>query len=159
MQDLFWLTPGQIAGRSGPNKLPWTVAELKQQGIDTVLSLNDAVEVDASALAQHGISHLHVELPANIPPAPGDQAQCLHRLPQALAQVSAALSQGDSVLIHCRSGKDRTGLMMAYLLMVRQGFSPQAAMAKVREVRPIAFSAEGWWELAEQVLHQLRPSH
>ncbi|ADN77260.1 dual specificity protein phosphatase [Ferrimonas balearica DSM 9799] len=159
MEHLFWLEPGRIAGRSGPNKDPWTTDELQQAGIRTVLSLNDADGVDASELAEAGICHHHVALPGEIPPRQHDLDTCLLRLPQALARLNASLSQGERVLIHCRSGKDRTGMLMAYLLMVRQGLAPRDAMAKVRQVRPIAFSADGWEALTLSVLERLAPHH
>lgn len=159
MEHLFWLEPGQIAGRSGPNKDPWTTDELQQAGISTVLSLNDAADVDPTALAQAGIHHHHVALPGEIPPRAEDEEACMLRLPQALARLNPALKQGERVLIHCRSGKDRTGMLMAYLLVVRQGLSPKAAMARVRQVRPIAFSAEGWEALTLTVLERLAPHH
>lgn len=41
MQHLFWLVEGKIAGRSGPNKDPWDLAELKAAGIRAVLSVNE----------------------------------------------------------------------------------------------------------------------
>ena len=40
MQHLFWLGEGKSAGRSGPNKDPWDLAELKASGIRAVLSVN-----------------------------------------------------------------------------------------------------------------------
>ncbi|MBY5992474.1 dual specificity protein phosphatase family protein [Ferrimonas balearica] len=157
MEHLFWLEPGRIAGRSGPNKDPWQPGELAEAGITTVLSLNDADQVDAAALAEAGIRHHHVALPDAIPPAERDKDACLLRLPQALARLNPALTQGERVLIHCRSGKDRTGMLMAYLLMVRQGLAPKKAMAEVRRVRPIAFSAEGWEAMTLAVLERLAP--
>ncbi|QIZ75454.1 dual specificity protein phosphatase family protein [Ferrimonas lipolytica] len=157
MDKLFWLVPGQIAGRSGPNKDPWKIAELAETGIDLVVSLNDAVGVDSKELCQYQIEHLHIELPPNIPPKAGDEQHCLAGLTQAWHQLEPVLSSGQTVLIHCRSGKDRTGLLMAYLVMQLEKLPPSEAIAMVKEVRPIALSAEGWLDMAEQVLSQLEP--
>ncbi len=56
------------------------------------------------------------------------------------------------VLIHCRSGKDRTGMVLAAYLIEFEGCSEKEAMEKVTAVRPIAFSAEGWKEFGLEVL-------
>jgi protein-tyrosine phosphatase len=57
--------------------------------------------------------------------------------------------------VHCSSGKDRTGLFLAYWAMRTEGLSAEAAIERVRSVRPIAFSAIGWDELALDVLTAL----
>ena len=33
MEKVFWLIPGKLAGRSGPNLDPWDAAALKQGGL------------------------------------------------------------------------------------------------------------------------------
>jgi len=57
------------------------------------------------------------------------------------------------VLIHCRSGKDRTGMVLAAYLIEFEGYDVEKAMEEVIAVRPIAFSAEGWMEFALEVLN------
>ena len=56
------------------------------------------------------------------------------------------------VLIHCRSGKDRTGMVMAAYLIEFESYNVEKAMEEVISVRPIAFSAEGWMDFAAEVL-------
>jgi len=56
-------------------------------------------------------------------------------------------------LVHCRQGKDRTCLFMAYYLKRRFGITTSAAVDTVRTKRPIAFSAEGWDEFTVDVLN------
>ncbi|WP_298442293.1 tyrosine-protein phosphatase [uncultured Ferrimonas sp.] len=155
MDKLFWLVPGQIAGRSGPNKDPWQPGEFADAGIELVVSLNDATGVDRAELEQHQLEHLHIELPANIPPQAGDPQRCLEGLTHAWALLKPRLDAGQTILIHCRSGKDRTGLLMAYLVMQLQQLPPEQAIEQVKQVRPIALNAEGWLELGLQVLAQL----
>ena len=41
MKKVFWLIPGQLAGRPGPDLEPWDLAELRTAGIGAVLSVND----------------------------------------------------------------------------------------------------------------------
>ncbi len=66
---------------------------------------------------------------------------CLDALPEAYDYVRGELDRQRAVLIHCRSGKDRTGLFMCYFLVRESGMSVDDAIAEVRRVRPIALSA------------------
>jgi protein-tyrosine phosphatase len=59
------------------------------------------------------------------------------------------------VLVHCRSGKDRTGLFLSYYLCVTEGLRPSEAIAELRRVRPIALTAEGWETFSYEVLGAL----
>ena len=46
----------------------------------------------------------------------------------------------------------RTGMFMAYYLCQAEQLTPAAAIAEVKRVRPIAFSAEGWHVFTLEVL-------
>lgn len=50
-------------------------------------------------------------------------------------QLHVALDEGEGVVIHCRGGLGRTGLVAARLLIER-GMLPPEAIARVRAVRP-----------------------
>ena len=73
-------------------------------------------------------------------------------LPQQLAFVSAANDAGRTVMVHCTSGKDRTGMFMGYYLMQTEALSVAAAIDKVKRVRPIALTAQDWEEFTREVL-------
>ncbi|MEM9622526.1 MAG: dual specificity protein phosphatase family protein [Pseudomonadota bacterium] len=152
MKHVFWLLEGELCGRPGPNLQPWKPAELAAAGISAILSVNSAESVYLDELTPHGIDHHCVPLAANAPPIPGELELCLERLPLAYAYVSAHVDEGRAVMVHCRQGKDRTGMFMAYYLMRRQGLSPEAAVQQVKAVRPIAISASGWEDFVPQVL-------
>lgn len=155
MQHLFWLEEGRIAGRSGPNKDAWNLSELKQAGISAILSVNDGEACDEAECEALEIAYLCTALPDTIPPQEGDLAICVQQLPKALSFIEKQAAQDKVVLIHCRSGKDRTALMMAYYLMM-QGTAPLHAVSQVRNIRDIAFSSEGWDQFAFDVLYQLQ---
>jgi protein-tyrosine phosphatase len=155
MQQLFWLVEGRVAGRSGPNKDPWDLQSLKDSGIGAVLSVNGGECCDPAEFAALGLDYLCVPLSANIPPQERDLAICTAQLPKALAFVHACEAKDKPVLIHCRSGKDRTGILMAYYLMDK-GAAPVHAVSQVRSVRDIAFSAEGWDQFVFDVLYALQ---
>jgi len=152
MQHVFWLLPGILAGRAGPNREPWRVDELRSAGVRAVLSVNDGELCHEEDLAAVGIDYRCLPLSANAPPREGDLEHCRAVLPRAYAFVSEKASAGVASLVHCYSGKDRTGLFMAYFLVRSQGLQPHDAIARVKAVRPIALSAEGWDQFALNVL-------
>jgi hypothetical protein len=145
MQHLFWLIPKVLAGRSGPTKDPWNLQHLRHAGIGAVLSVNDGALCHPEELENAGLLYRCLPLSPNAPPRPGDLEHCVAVLPEAYEFVLGNEQLGIATLVHCHSGKDRTGLLMAYYLCRRYG---------VRAVRPIAFTAAGWEEFALQVLAQ-----
>lgn len=155
MQQLFWLVEGRVAGRSGPNKDPWDLAELKQAGIGAVLSVNSGDGCEPDEFTAHGLDYQCIPFSSNVPPLEDDIAVCVAQLPKALAFIRHCEASDKAVLIHCRSGKDRTGLIMAYYLM-DNGAAPLHAVSQVRSVRDIAFSAEGWDQFVFDVLYALQ---
>ena len=152
MDKLFWVIPGTLAGRPGPDQAPWHLAALRAGGIGAILSMNDGRLCQPQDCAGAGITYACMPLSANAPPQPGDAQICLRVLPHAYAFVQAQMGQGHGVVVHCSGGKDRTGLFLGYFFMQQGGLSPQEAIQAVRQVRPIALSAPGWEAFAQQVL-------
>lgn len=153
MKHIFWLIQDQLCGRSGPNHEPWDAGELRSAGVAAVLSVNNADSVYADDFAALNMTYRCIPLSANAPPREGDFELCLERLPLAYEYASNEIDAGRSVMVHCRQGKDRTGLFMAYFLRQRLGMSSQDAIARVKTVRPIALTAEGWERFAIDVLN------
>ncbi|WP_434950959.1 dual specificity protein phosphatase family protein [Shewanella sp. HL-SH4] len=157
MKQVFWLIDGQLAGRSGPNKDAWDLAELKAAGFGAIASLNDGAMCDTQAMADLGIAHQVFSLPDNIPPVEGDVEICAQIMPKVLAFIRQAESENKAVLLHCRSGINRTELMMAYYLM-ENGAAPVHAVSQVRNASGLAFDAEGWDQFVYDVLYKLQES-
>lgn len=151
MQKVFWLIEGKIAGRSGPNLDAWDLNDLKANGIHAVLSVNFAESVDQGAMQEAGIHHANIPMSPNAPVQTGDKETCLANLPKTMNFIAKHKKRG-TVLIHCRSGKDRTGLVMGAYLIQFEGVKAREAMVQVLKVRPIAFSAEGWIPFVRDVL-------
>ena len=152
MKHVFWLLENELCGRPGPNHQPWRAQELKDAGIGALLSVNRADSVYADEFEAIGMSCRCIPLASNAPPRTGDLELCLERLPLAYAWAREAIESGRPVLAHCRQGKDRTGLFMAYYLMALYKLSSEEAIARVTAVRPIALTAEGWDKFAIEVL-------
>ncbi|HEX5314635.1 MAG TPA: dual specificity protein phosphatase family protein [Gammaproteobacteria bacterium] len=156
MRHVFWLIPELLDGRAGPNREPWDIGELARAGFRAVLSVNDGELCHAEDFTRLGMAYACLPLSANAPPRRGDLQQCLDTLPEAYDFVSAQIGKRRPALIHCSSGKDRTCLLMAYFLMRHDAVAPDDAVAQVRALRPIAFTAEGWESFAFAVLRESR---
>ena len=63
------------------------------------------------------------------------------------------LPKREPVLVHCNSGKDRTGLLLAYYLVSRKGVSAKRALRLLRRLKPDALGASGY----EDILFALEP--
>jgi protein-tyrosine phosphatase len=155
MRNVFWLRPGVIGGRSGPNLDCWDPGELAAGGIGAVLSVNDGELVRPGELAAAGIDYCCVPLSDAAPPQPGDLEICLSALPRALAFAARSIDDRRGVLVHCRSGKDRTGLFLSYYLCMTEGMRATEAIQEVKRVRPVALSAGGWESFSYEVLGAL----
>lgn len=156
MKHIFWLVADQLCGRSGPNHEPWNASELQAAGIGAVLSVNHAESVYAEDFRAVDMSYRCIPLAANAPPRDGDLELCMARLPLAYEYALNEIESGNPVLVHCRHGKDRTGLFMAYFLRRQLGMSSKDAIDRVKTVRPIALTAEGWDQFAVDVLDACR---
>ena len=156
MDHIFWVVPNLLAGRCGPNEQPWRLKHLRQSGFGAVLSVNDGELCRPEDFAAGGLAYACIPLSRNAPPCDGDLEYCLGVLPAALAFVEGNIRQRIPVLVHCSAGKDRTGLFMACYLMECEGCSIQQAMERVRTVRSIAFTAEGWDDFAFRVLSAVK---
>lgn len=155
MRHVFWLRESVLAGRSGPSHDAWSLAELASAGIGAILSVNDGELVHCEDMSFFGMEYACVPLSDAAPPQPGDLKHCVEALPKALRFVLDAIQRDRTVLVHCRSGKDRTGMLMSYYLCATEAMTPTDAIRVVRSVRPIALSADGWESLTLNVLHAL----
>lgn len=158
MHQVFWLRKPILAGRSGPNRHPWDIAAFKESGFSAILSVNGGDMVHESLIESFGLEYANIPMSSNAPVREGDKALCLANLPKTVKFIASHRANGP-VLVHCRSGKDRTGLVLAASLMAIEGLDVQAAMNAVLEVRPIAFSAEGWLTFSQDVLTEFRSRH
>jgi protein-tyrosine phosphatase len=155
MRNVFWLREGMIGGRTGPNRDAWNPKELADGGVGAVLSVNDGELVHPDDFAKVGIDYACAPLSDAAPPQSGDFGICIDALPKALKFALRSIQSGRSVLVHCSSGKDRTGMFLSYYLCAAEGMGPDEAIRAIRYVRPTALSAEGWEKFALQVLRAL----
>lgn len=68
---------------------------------------------------------------------------------KASHDIDRALAGGGRVLVHCRGGCGRSG-MVALRLMIAQGEDPGAALERLRAIRPCAVETEAQLRWARQ---------
>lgn len=106
-------------------------------------------------LADPGFNYSNILMSSNAPARKGDKEHCLENLPKAMDFIRENLESGP-VLIHFRSGKDRTGMAMATYLIEFENFYVEKSIQEVIAVRPIDFNAEGWMEFGLDLLHHFK---
>ena len=151
MKSVFWLIPDAVGGRAGPHLEPWSIPELRAGGFNAVINLSEHPS-DFAAFEAAGMESTWVPLLTDVPPTKESETRCIEALPGAFAFVAAQISRGRRTLVHCYAGKDRTGMLLALLIAKRDCLSAEAAIRKVREVRPLAITAPGWEALALKVI-------
>ena len=140
---LYWLDeswPGKLALAARPRGGDWLgdeVADWKRAGISNVLSLLEPEEErdldlrgESGEVRKQGLEFAALPIPDR--KAPPSEA----KLVRVLEELDRALSNGKNVLVHCRQGVGRTGLVAACLL-VRKGMSPGAAIDKISAARGV----------------------
>lgn len=121
-----WVEPPLLAGMARPesaDELDW----LRSQGISLLISLSE------EPLPRHwvndaGLLNVHIPVEDMFPPSQ-------HQIDLAMSAIAKAHEQNFGVAIHCAAGMGRTGTILA-CWFVRQGQASQAAIAKVRDLRP-----------------------
>jgi protein-tyrosine phosphatase len=107
----------------------------QRDGIDTVVSLLTGTEEqeldlvhEASEVRKHGLAFVSYPIPdRGVPSNPSTLADLLET-------IHRDLEHGKNVLVHCRQGIGRTGLVAASLL-VREGMEPASAIQKISKGR------------------------
>ncbi len=140
-KELYWLDGpwrGRLALAARPRGGDWLrddVANWKRAGIDTVLSLltpDEEKDLDlrgeAAQAKSQGMEFDSFPIPDR--QTPKSEA----KLTGLLEKVNRTLTEGKNVVVHCRQGIGRSGLVAACLL-VRCGMSPGAAVELVSGAR------------------------
>ena len=144
MTRLYWLDgpwKGKLALAARPRGDDWLesdVADWKQAGIGAVLSLLTPGEEQELGLRNEGSEVRKQGLKFSSFPIPDLQVpRSETKLAESLDDVTRNLSAGTNVLVHCRQGIGRTGLIAACLL-IKTGMSPGAAVDSASAARGMA---------------------
>jgi protein-tyrosine phosphatase len=140
---IYWLNeawPGRIALSARPRGGDWLadeVADWKRAGVGSVLSLLEPQEEadlnlrdEAAEVRGRGLEFSSFPIPDRHVPASE------LKLVRVLEELDRKLAAGKNVLVHCRQGVGRTGLVAACLL-VKKGMSPGAAIEEISAARGV----------------------
>lgn len=143
MTKVYWLNgpwKGKVALAARPRGGDWLaddIADWKRVGIQSILSLLTTEEQLELGLPDEGREVQRQGMKFSSFPIPDLQVpRSEAKLAETLDDVAGTLSNGRNVLIHCRQGIGRTGLVAACLL-VKSGMSPGAAVETVSAARGI----------------------
>jgi protein-tyrosine phosphatase len=168
MTRLYWVQgpwPGKLALSARPRGGDWLddeVAGWRKEGISTVVSLLTpeeeqelSLELEASQVLGSGLSFVSLAIPDRQAPSTVTEMQ------SAIQGLDRTLSSGKNVLVHCRQGIGRSGLVAASLL-VNRGWTPRLAMKELSDLRgtrvPETAEQEEWIErYAAKVIPQREP--
>jgi atypical dual specificity phosphatase len=135
-----WIDRPYLAASARPedaDQLAW----LRRQGIQLVLTLSeDRLRrdwVDAAGLLVMHVPVIDMDAPTQ------------EQLDRCVSTIERAREQKMGVLVHCTAGLGRTGAVLAAYL-VAQGFTPQAALARIRELRPGSIETADQEEAVEE---------
>ena len=142
--ELYWVEgpwPGRLAlgpRPKGGDWLPDEIASWKRAGVDSVIFLLTSEEErdldlggEAAEARKFRLEYFSLPIPdRQIPPSE-------MKFGEVLDKVSGSLSSGKKVLVHCRQGVGRSGLVAACLL-IKNGMSSSAAIDIVSTARGVA---------------------
>jgi protein-tyrosine phosphatase len=136
--------PGKNDGEIWARDLEKDLDAIAAWGANAVLTLLEPRELRKLAItrlgaevARRGMEWLHMPIPDVGTPGPESEA----RWPEISGRLRARLDAGENILVHCRGGLGRAGMIAARFL-VETGSDPAAAMRHVRAVRPCAIETE-----------------
>jgi protein-tyrosine phosphatase len=139
--ELHWVDgpwPGKLAMASRPRGADWLEDEMaawRKAGIDTVLSLltpeeEQDLDLKSEALEAKARGMKFASLPIPDRQVPTSESE----VSAALDRLDADLSSGKNVVVHCRQGIGRTGLVAACLLITK-GLTPEVAVKTLSAAR------------------------
>ena len=138
---LHWVDgpwPGKLALAARPRGGEWIEDELtswRQSGVNTVFSLLTSEEErdldianEAAQARKHGMTFLSYPIPdRQVPDSESNLAKALEKL-------EGELASGKNVVLHCRQGIGRAGLVAACLLLTK-GLDPETAVKRLSAAR------------------------
>lgn len=148
MKSLFWVIPGKLAGRAGPDVDPWDLKAIRAAGVTAIVSTHE--ECHANSIAASGLKHIPKFMPTAYPTNDALIDRFVDLVRDAAEAVLAEIRAGGAVMVHCFAGRDRTGLVLCAALMELENIDAKTALARVRAARPTALTGPGVVDVLKQ---------
>ena len=142
-----WVVPDLLAAMGRPWETRTTLEFLKDEGIDTVISLTEA-PLHHALMEEFGVEYHHL-------PVEDFAAPTARQIAKFVDIVEKARRAGGKCVVHCLAGKGRTGTMLACYLVLR-GKSAHAAIDEVRRLRPGSIETTAQENAVERYARRLR---
>jgi protein-tyrosine phosphatase len=141
LTELHWVDgpwPGRLALAARPRGGEWLgdeMAQWRMAGVDTVVSLLEADEERELSLSSEGCEARARGMTfKSLPIADRQVPLSKSDFARVIEELDGELVAGRNVVVHCRQGIGRTGLVGA-CLFVLQGFEPENAVSRLSEAR------------------------
>lgn len=155
-ESIFWINTdsiGKLAVAARPRGNDWLedeITNLKQNGVDVIVSLLQEEEIQELGLDQEAVLCKSNEIKFISFPIPDYSVpQSVLRTKELGSELSEYLKQRKSVLIHCRQGIGRSSIIAAAVL-VSLGLTMSDSLKRISEARkcPVPETAEqkSWLE-------------
>lgn len=133
-----------VYGAPWARDLETDLTAIRASGTKMVVTLMERFEFDMLGVPDlpdrvigHEMSWTHLPIrDVDVPAAPFDAVW-----PAVRADLMRRLDAGERIVLHCRGGLGRTGIVAA-LLLIEHGAEPEAAIREVRKARPGAIETE-----------------
>lgn len=133
MEHVYWVIDRVLGGRPGPSCAPWNLEEFAQQRVGGIVSLCD--NVSKTTLERLQIEHLQIDCQL-----PGETTEQVAWFKEVIPSVRALLercrAKETAMVVHCHHGLDRTGVVLACLLIDMDRVSAADAITNVRRSNP-----------------------
>jgi atypical dual specificity phosphatase len=136
---------GAMARPGSPDDLVW----LRRQGVQVLISLTEEPP-SRSWVEDAGLLLFHVPILDMDAPTQEQFERCVKAVDRAIANKMG-------VVVHCGAGLGRTGAILAAYL-VSKGTAPEAAISRIRALRPGSIETEEQEEAIVEFSRRVRQS-
>ena len=133
-EGFSWVAPGLLAATARPSDAHAALEYFREEGITAVVSLTERPFAPAAFFEEFGFDCHHI-------PVDDFAAPEMEQIEEFVGIVKRAKERGGKVVVHCLTGRGRTGAMLA-CYFVSEGMTPAEALARVRSLRPGSVETE-----------------
>jgi len=129
-----WVIDNKLAGSGLPTtheEFDWILS----QGIKSFVTVREAPLPSIWVNNGQEVGYLHLRVD-------DFDAPSLEEIDSAVEFIESEMAKGKPVMVHCAAGKGRTGVILAAYLIKKQGLSSEAAIEKIRGMRPGSVQSE-----------------